>query len=210
MQRTFLMRIVLAGGILAVGSLSLSPRVWADDTAQLKQQVRNLQERVNQLEARMASAQQAPVATPVLDQWQWEDPFEQMMQMRQQMNNEMRRTFGATGMYTPRTDIRQTDKKYIITMDLPGMDKSKINVRTKNGMLVISGERRSETTNNGKQINNQYYTQERAFGSFLQAIPLPKDAVQNHIDATYVNGVLTVTIDRSKKKAQEEQKIIVR
>jgi HSP20 family protein len=41
--------------------------------------------------------------------------------------------------------MKQTDKQYIITMDIPGMEKDKINVETKEGMLIISGERQSET-----------------------------------------------------------------
>ena len=201
-------------GIVGAGSLVLSSRVWADDTAQLKNQVQALQERVDQLEAQLADKQQAmPQAGPSGNGYvdQWADPFTQMMLMRQQMERNMRQAqaFADIGTFNPRMDMKQMGKQYLITMDLPGMDKDKINVEVKKGMLIISGERHSET---GDNKNNQYYRQERSFGSFLQAIPLPEDAQTDQVEASYKNGVLTVTVARLKKeeKKWESQKITVK
>ena len=81
------------------------------------------------------------------------------------------------------------------------MDKDKINVENKNGMLTISGERQSETKDNK---NNQYYSQERSFGSFMQSIPLPDDAKTDQIEAKYKDGVLTVTIARERREKKSE------
>ena len=164
---------------------------------------------MNQLEAQLANKGQdtsaaalatAPVPPmPFYDQWQ--DPFAQMIMMRNQMDHNMRQVFADTGMFSPRMDMKQTDKEYIITMDIPGMDKDKINIENKNGMLTISGERQSETNDNK---NNQYYSQERSFGSFMQSIPLPEvDVKTDQIDARYKNGVLTVTVARIKKEDQK-------
>jgi len=136
---------------------------------------------------------------PYYDQWQ--DPFAQMIMMRNQMDRNMRQVFADTGMFSPRMDMKQTDKQFIITMDIPGMDKDKINVENKDGMLTISGERQSETKDNK---NNQYYSQERSFGSFMQSIPLPDDAKTDQIEAKYKDGVLTVTIARERKEKKSE------
>jgi HSP20 family molecular chaperone IbpA len=177
-------------GTVLTGGLVISPLAFADDTAQLKEQIRVLQDKVNQLES--------------------EDPFVQMVQMREAMDRNMGQAMMDSGMsFTPRTDMKQADKEYIITMDIPGMDKDKINVETKQGMLIISGERQSETQDNK---NNQYYRQERSFGSFTQAVPLPEDAKADHIEASYKNGVLTVTVAREKKEEKKsgEQKIMVK
>ena len=104
-------------------------------------------------------------------------------------------------------DLTEKLNPNLITMDIPGMDKDKINVQIKEGTLIISGERQSENQDN----NNQYYRQERSFGSFMQAIPLPDDAKTDQIDARYKNGVLTVTVARMKKeeKKSEGEKIKV-
>ena len=199
MKKQNVIHIMLVGG-LAVGLLMTCPKAFADDTSQLKDQVQALQNRVNQLESQLANKQQDTSAAalpitptlppmPIYDQWQ--DPFAQMIMMRNQMDRNMRQVIADTGMFSPRMDMKQTDKEYIITMDIPGMDKNKINIENKNGMLTISGERQSETDDSK---NNQYYSQERSFGSFMQSIPLPEDAKTDQIDARYKNGVLTVTV----------------
>ena len=208
MKKQNVIQIMLVGG-LAVGLLIPGPKAFADDTAQLKEHFQALQNRVNQLESQLGNKQQdtsAPdlATTPVppmpyYDQWQ--DPFAQMIMMRNQMDRNMRQVFADTGMFSPRMDMKQTDKQFIITMDIPGMDKDKINVENKDGMLTISGERQSETKDNK---NNQYYSQERSFGSFMQSIPLPDDAKTDQIEAKYKDGVLTVTIARERKEKKSE------
>ena len=77
------------------------------------------------------------------------------------------------------------------------MDKDKINAEIKDGMLIISGERRSDTED---KKNNLFYCQERSFGSFIQSVPLPDDAKTDQIEAKYKNGVLTVIVAREKKE----------
>jgi len=199
--QTGLMVVLVAGGVSFV---------WADDTEQLKEQVQALQNRVDQLESQLADKQQAAQpAQPVMPVYdQWEDPIAHMMRMQAQVDHNMRQVFNNSAVFNPRMDMKQTDKQYIITMDIPGMDRDKINVENKEGVLTISGERQSESDNDK---NNQYYRQERSFGSFLQSIPLPEDAKTDQIDAKYQNGVLTVTIARVKKeeKKPENAKITV-
>lgn len=177
-------------GVLAVGLVVIfSGQVFADDTSQLKDQIKALQDRVDQLES--------------------QDPFTQMVRMREQMDRNMRQAFADTGVvFNPRMDMKQNDKQYNITMDIPGMDKDKINVEIKDGELTVSGERRSETDNK----SNQYYRQERSFGTFMQVIPLPDDAQKDKIEASYKNGVLTVVVAREKKeeKKSESEKIMVK
>jgi len=51
----------------------------------------------------------------------------QMPLMQERMDRNMRQAFANTGMFSPKMDVRQTDGQYIITMDIPGMDKDKIN-----------------------------------------------------------------------------------
>ena len=199
MRHKSLFQLVL-GVVMMVGLTMGSAWAWGDDTAQLKDQIKALQDRVDQLESQLANKQQQvlqppaspammpPMMTPGYDQWN--DPFAQMLLMREQMAHNMPQAIVQTEVFNPSMDMKQTDKEYLITMDIPGMDKNKINIETKGDMLVISGERQSDIKDN----SNQYYRQERSFGSFMQAIPLPEDAKADQIDAKYNNGVLTLTL----------------
>jgi len=218
MRKERLIQIVLVGGLI-VGVLNFGARAYADDAAQLKDQVKALQERVDQLETQLgnkqpalqtAVVQPAVIAqVPVPAYNQWDDPFSQMMRMQAQMDRNMHQAFAESAVFNPKMDINQAKDKYIISMDIPGMDKDKINVEIKEGLLVISGERRSEAQDNN---NNQYYRQERSFGTFTQVIPLPEDAKKDEIEAIYKNGVLIVSVGRMTKeeKKQENEKILVK
>ena len=208
MEKQYLKQIVV-NGILTAGLLMASGQAYADDTAELKAQVQALQNRVNQLESELGNNPQAATTSTMPSYDQWVDPFTQMMLMREQMDRNMNQAFGDTGSFAPRVDMKQTDKQYLITMDIPGMDRDRINVEIKDGTLIISGERRSEIDHNK---NNQYYRQERSFGSFMQAIPLPDDVKSSKIEAKYKDGVLTVTVGRLKKdeKRADTEKITVK
>jgi HSP20 family protein len=120
-----------------------------------------------------------------------------MRAMEQQMNRLMKDNMID---FNPREDVKQTTDHYIINMDLPGMEKDKINVEVKSGALIVSGERSSEVK---EDKPHQYYRQERSFGHFYRSIPLPGDALSDNIDAQYQNGVLTVKIARNKSKSKE-------
>ena len=105
--------------------------------------------------------------------------------------------------------MKATDKVYIISFDMPGMDKAKINVEVKNGVILVSGERSSESK---EDQGGKFYRQERSFGYFSRSIPLPEDAKPESLVAKYENGVLTLTIDKKEavKKVPVQQKIEVK
>ena len=162
MRKQYLIQMA-TNGVLFLGLMTASSQVFAQDSIQLKQQVQVLQNRVNQLELQLGNKEQRASLTsmPVYDQWK--DPFAQMILMRQQMENSMRQVFADTGVFSPKMDMKQEGGQYIITMNIPGMNKKNINVQIKDGTLIISGERQSKTEENK---NNQYYRKESSFGKF--------------------------------------------
>lgn len=175
----------------------------ADENAALKEELKLLRAKVTALEEQLAYKDRPSLAYHYADEW---DPFAQMRLMEHQMK---RLISSSMPDINPREDIKQMEDAYIISMDIPGMDKDKIDVELKNGMLIISGERKSEST---EDKPNKYHRQERFFGHFYRAMALPKDAKADAVEAKYENGVLTVKIGRNKAAAQTEsmQKIKVK
>jgi HSP20 family protein len=104
-----------------------------------------------------------------------------------------------------RTDLRETEKEIIITCDLPGMDKNKIDLRIEDGNLVISGKRSSDQEKKGKG----FYRRERSYGSFERVIALPGKVDESGIKATYEKGVLTVRLPKLKPSPVKSKKITV-
>ena len=116
---------------------------------------------------------------------------------------------GHASSFAPDYDVKATDKAYLISFDMPGMDKAKINVEVKNGTILVSGERSSETK---EDQGGKFYRQERSFGYFSRSIPLPEDARPESLVAKYDNGVLLLTIEKKDagKKVLPQQKIEVK
>lgn len=144
--------------------------------------------------------------SPLADEW---DPFAEMEEIQKQMNRMFSDSFGRgftspqfglfdkSMAYDLQTDVQETKTHYIIKMDIPGMDKSNINVEVKNNMLLVSGERNEHVEENQ---GGKMFRRERSYGYFSRTVPLPNDARSDGITAEYANGVLTLKVPRNEGK----------
>jgi HSP20 family protein len=107
--------------------------------------------------------------------------------------------------YSPRVDVSETDGKIVVSAELPGMESEDIDISLSEDVLTISGEKRQEKEENGKD----YYRTECMYGSFERAIRLPDEVKADEVDATFDKGVLTVTLPKTAE-AQTTKKIAVR
>lgn len=105
-----------------------------------------------------------------------------------------------------RMDMHESEKNFELTMDLPGMNKSEINISTESNKLVIEGERKEEKKEDDKE--NKCHFMERHFGNFHREVALPKNANVDEISAVYENGVLQVIIPKTEP-ANEKKTVVV-
>ncbi len=103
-------------------------------------------------------------------------------------------------------DVGETDKAYEVTAELPGMDEKNIEVKLANGSLTIKAEKQEDK----EEKNKDYYVRERSFGSFLRTFQIPDGVDKDKIDASYKNGVLTVTLPKSAEAQKAEKKITIK
>ena len=155
-----------------------------------------------------------------IDTW---DPFEEMEGMQQTMNRLFHDSFsrGLRGRgdlagspypsghhalsYNPDVDTNETAKEYVMRVDLPGIERDRINVKVENNQIIISGERETEKEESKK--GSGFYRSERSFGSFLRSIPLPADADVNGMTAESMKGVLTIRIPKLAASQAAPKKI---
>jgi HSP20 family protein len=97
-----------------------------------------------------------------------------------------------TSQWTPRVDIKEEDKRFVIYADIPGVDPQDIEVHMDKGILSIKGERQSET----KEQTAKFTRVERTHGSFYRRFALPDSADADGISATGRNGVLEISIPK--------------
>jgi len=112
----------------------------------------------------------------------------------------------ADGMLKPTLDLGTTDKEYIITIEIPGVDEKDINLDITNDTLTIRGEKKQEDDEKGKN----YYRMERSYGSFQRVLSLPEDADQDGVKATFKKGVLNVTMPRRALPKSDVKQIEVK
>jgi HSP20 family protein len=103
-------------------------------------------------------------------------------------------------------DVEETDKEVRVSAELPGIDESDIDVRVSDGMLVISGEKRADR----KVDENGYILHERSFGRVERALPVPDGIDADAAQATFKNGVLTVTIPKTAQAQNSAKRIPVK
>jgi HSP20 family protein len=102
--------------------------------------------------------------------------------------------FGEEGMVVPAFDVSETEKEYMITGEIPGMDVKDLDITLLDGILTITGEKKKETED--KEEN--YHRIERHYGSFQRNFRLPAKVKTDKLDATYKDGVLKLTIPKAE------------
>ena len=99
----------------------------------------------------------------------------------------------------PRIDIHETDEAWRIDAELPGLEREDIAVDVEDGVLTISGERKSETAGEKERFRHL----ERFRGSFRRSLRLPEGSEGDDVKATYKNGVLSVTVPKPPEARPE-------
>ena len=126
--------------------------------------------------------------------------FDQFERLRRELDD----VFGASGLPSsirsvapgtvPAVNMGRTATSVEIYAFAPGLDASKIEVTLDRGVLRLSGERASGIPGDDPKVHR--YTRERGTGSFTRAISLPDDVDPAHVNASYRDGVLQVSVAR--------------
>jgi HSP20 family protein len=92
----------------------------------------------------------------------------------------------------PRLNISETDNKYFIEAELPGVKQSDLELKLDNNILVIKGK--TEESKESKERN--YFMRERYYGSFQRSLTLPNNINENDITANFKDGILNIEITK--------------
>jgi HSP20 family molecular chaperone IbpA len=106
----------------------------------------------------------------------------------------------------PAVDIADTEKAYEITAELPGMDEKNVEVKFSNGVLTIKGEKKEEK----EEKNKDYHLSERRYGSFQRSFTVPEGVDAEKIDATFKDGLLTVSLPKTPEAQKKEKQIAIK
>lgn len=107
--------------------------------------------------------------------------------------------------WSPLTDIYETENEFKLQLDLPGVKKDDLKISYSDGELKISGERKYEK----EDKDTKYHRIERAFGKYYRSFTLPKSADADKIKAEFNDGQLKVAIPKREEAKPKEIAISV-
>jgi len=147
----------------------------------------------------------------------WKDPLEEMKRFRKEMNRlfdtflgsefteralpDMSSTKKSMQLFRqPLSDLKETDKELIASIEIPGVDKKDIQLQITENTLEVKVEKRQEM----KVEKKGYLRAERSYKGFYRSMSLPSRIIPNQAKASYKDGVLEVVMPKAEKKKIEK------
>ncbi len=135
------------------------------------------------------------------------DPFRMM---RREMENAFRafdqRPSPGIGAGVPAISVAETSDAFEVTAELPGVDEKDISVSLEDNQLVISGEKKAESTKEEKD----WHIEERSYGSFYRSMSLPFEPDEAAVEAHFDKGVLHLLVKKPAKALKSTKTIPVK
>lgn len=114
----------------------------------------------------------------------WDDPFEDFFKP----------VFYGERQGSMRTDIKETDKEYELSIDMPGFDKKDISVTLNNGYLTVEAKRAEK-----QEDKKNYLRRERSY-SCSRSYYVGDGITENDVKAKYDNGTLSLCVPKQEEK----------
>ncbi|XP_044733493.1 small heat shock protein C4-like [Chrysoperla carnea] len=96
---------------------------------------------------------------------------------------------------------KENDSEYNLEMELPGITQDNIDLKIDSNILTIEGKKEQSP----EKKDHNYHMQERYYGSFYRSISLPSNIDEEHIEAQFKDGILSIKIP--KKEQSKAKKI---
>ena len=103
---------------------------------------------------------------------------------------------------SPRMDITETEKNYLIKFDIPGVKKEDLKVAINGDMLEVKASVKKEVT----EKENKHYT-ERYYGNYYRSLEIPENVDKDSIKVSYTDGVLEISIEKKELPKPEVKEL---
>ena len=144
----------------------------------------------------------------------WE-PGRELNTLRDRMDRLFNETFGrgwgggeeglANTVWMPPVDVYETGDSIVLKADLPDVNKDAVDISIENNTLTLRGERKLENETKDKN----FYRMERSYGTFTRSFTLPPTVAADKVEASFDNGVLTLTLPKREESKPRQIKVKV-
>ncbi|HEY9164648.1 MAG TPA: Hsp20/alpha crystallin family protein [Candidatus Kryptonia bacterium] len=102
--------------------------------------------------------------------------------------------------WAPHVDVSENHDAYTIKAELPGVSKNDVKITLQDNILTLKGEKKNEN----EEKNAEYHRIERSYGSFERSFTLPTGVKSDKIDASFKDGVLSITLPKVEEAKPRE------
>jgi len=135
------------------------------------------------------------------------NPYEEIERMQKEMDRMMKNAFNQFNQQTnfqplyhdnfatQKMDVKEDNKQYIVTVNLPDGDEKNVTVNI-NGTILTIKEKQLFEKKDSDNMGNTVFEEHRS-GTFMRSINLPGPVKQAGMKTNIKNGVLTITIPKN-------------
>ncbi len=128
------------------------------------------------------------------------DPIRSVSSLHDEVERAFRQAVGArsdaapAGAFSPALDVEEDENTFTLHIELPGVHPDQVEVSLEENVITIAGERAFY----GERSTDGFRRIERNFGRFHRAVRLPDRVDGEHVEATYRDGLLTITVPKAE------------
>lgn len=119
------------------------------------------------------------------------DPLRDLLAIQHRLD---RLTSSTTQGWAPPVDLCETAHAFVVTAELPGLDREQIRMEVQDGRITLQGRR------DARVACEQYHQVERGHGEFSRTFVLPPLVIAEEIAADLRDGVLTIVIPKAPER----------
>ncbi|WP_026227835.1 Hsp20/alpha crystallin family protein [Hoeflea sp. 108] len=140
------------------------------------------------------------------------DPFMALHRNVNRLFDEVFRGFDTTAPFDrmmsrngswPSLEISENEKEIRVMAEVPGLEDKDVEILLENGVLTLRGEKKSETEDKDRKFSERYH------GRFERRLALGREVDEDKVEATFRNGVLTVTLPKTEKARANAKRIAI-
>jgi HSP20 family protein len=107
--------------------------------------------------------------------------------------------------WSPATDIVEHENEYVVNLELPGVRKDDVKITMQDNTLTVRGEKSEEKESKG----TNYHRVERSYGAFERSFALPSSVRADKIDASFKDGILSMTLPKAEEAKPKQIEVKV-
>ncbi|HTK81562.1 MAG TPA: Hsp20/alpha crystallin family protein [Bacteroidota bacterium] len=108
--------------------------------------------------------------------------------------------------WMPAVDIIERQNDYLVKLEVPGVDKKDVKITVQDDILTVRGEKKQGS----EQKDENYHRVERSYGTFQRSFTLPTSVKSEAIEASYDNGVLSLTLPKAEESKPKQIEVKVK